>query len=193
MGTPARIWKRRAVAMAIVGLAVALPVTIAVSDGAESNPAVTGDTAGASVPALRPEVLNRDLGVSYRVPQGWRERDRRRAVSLQSRDRTVQIVIAAPAPAKASGRVLDEAVAAVRSGYRRVRIERGSGSRLGGLRVNGAVASARNPDGTPLRILMAVARGERRTFLVEVFTAAAASGKRIREAQVALNSLRFRR
>lgn len=176
--------------MAIVALVVAVPITLVVG-GEEGAEAPSGITPAS--PKLRPAAVDRELGIAYRVPQGWSDRERRNAISLRSRDRTIEVVLAAPAPATRANRVLDEAIAAVRSGYRDVRIEPGSGQRIGGIRVQGAVASARTANGVPLRILVAVGRGERRAYLVEVFTAATAAGSRLREAQAALNSLRFDR
>jgi hypothetical protein len=178
--------------MAIVGVAIAIPITIA-ARGGDGEPQAAAPVADAAVvPGLHPQSHDRELGIAYRVPEGWREVERTGAVSLRSRDRSAEIVVAAPAPAGESGRVLDEALAAVRSGYERVRLEQGLAQRVGGLRVDGAVASVRAPNGTPLRILIAVANGEKRTYLVEVFTTASASAERVREAQVALNSLRFK-
>jgi hypothetical protein len=101
-------------------------------------------------------------------------------------------VIASPAPAARSGEVLDEAVSAIRSGYREVEVVPGSGKSVGGRPAKGAVISARSKRGVPLRILVAVARGERRAHLVELFVVDRSSArKRIAEAQVALDSLRF--
>jgi hypothetical protein len=53
------------------------------------------------------------------------------------------------------------------------------------------VIAAKTPDGNELRIVVAVAKGKKRAYLVEVFTAANAPVERVREAQVALNSLRL--
>ena len=182
------IWKRRAVLMAAVGLIAAVPVTLLVRDGDEEQPATTTAT---PPPPLGPKQRDRGIGVRYRVAKDWRETREASAIRLRSRDRAAQVVIASPAPASKADAVRDEALAAIRSGYERVEIARGSGPRLGGLRTKGAVISARTRDGAPLRILVAVARGERRAYLVEVFTAGGVPAERLREAQATLNSLRF--
>ncbi len=176
--------------MAIVGLLVAVPVTLLTAGGEDAalEPA-TVPTASAP-PPLGEGARDRGLRVRYRVPKGWRESRRASAIRLRSRDRTAEIVIAAPAPAARAGRLLEDTLAAIRRSYDAVQVNPGSGREIGGLRARGAVISARS-EATPLRILVAVAKGRKRAYLVEVFTAEDAPGERLREAQVALNSLRL--
>jgi hypothetical protein len=174
--------------MLIAGFAIAIPITLLIRGGG-------GDSAGPATrtaPPLGPPVRDRGLAVRYRVPKGWKESRQASAIRLLSGDRTAQLVIAAPASAAASEEVLDDALAAIRSGYEDVEIASGSGRKVGGLRAKGAVISARNRRGARLRILVAVARGKKRTHLVELFLAASDSGpQRVRQAQFAVDSLRF--
>jgi carbamate kinase len=177
--------------MAIVGFAVAIPVTLLISGGDDDEPAQPPPTTEAGPPPLGPAERDRGIGVRYQVSDGWRQEKKASAIRLRSPDRNAQIVIASPAPASESESVLDDALAALRSGYEDVDVTSGSGPRLGGLRTKGAVARVRTREGARLRVLVAVTKGERRAYLVEVFTAADAAPERIREAQVTLNSLKF--
>jgi predicted Zn-dependent protease len=187
MPTQGTIWRRRALLMLIVALLVAIPVTILIrgGDDEESAPPTV------AAPALNPGVQSRALDVRYQVPEGWKESKKAKAIQLLSTDRSVLIAIASPALASKSGALLDDALASIRSGYRDARIQPGSGRQVGGLDAKGAVVAAKTRAGNELRIVVAVAEGKKRAYLVEVFTAVSADPERLREAQVALNSLRL--
>jgi hypothetical protein len=175
--------------MLAVGFAVAVPLTLLIDSGGDS------DGSGASpgtetVPGLEAGASDEGLGVRYRLPQGWVEEKKESAIRLRSPDASAEIVIAAPAPAAQADAVLDDALAAIRRGYEDVEVTPGAGRQIGGLDAKGAVITA-TADRTPLRIVVAVAPGGGRAYLVEVFTAAGIEAGRLREAQVALNSLRL--
>ncbi len=180
------IWKRRAVLMAIVGLVIAIPVTIIVRGGGDEE-----EAPAASEPDL-PEVgavqFDRDLGVELRLPSGWKRKREGDAVTFQSRDRTVLIAVSTPGPKDDVAAIQDAALAAVKSEYRAVEVVDSSEKRkLGGRPAQVVVISARHPkDRAPLRILVATAKGERRAYLVEVF---ASGSEGLVEAQVVLNNL----
>jgi len=182
------VWRRRVLLMAVVALLVAIPVTIASRGGDDED---GSSTSVATSPPLTPAVSDKGLKVSYQIPEGWRESKKAKAIQLQSRDRSALIAIAAPAAASRAGSLLDDTLATFRSEYKGVEIRPGSGKQVGGLDAKGAVITAKSPDGNRLRIVAAVARGKKRAYLVEVFTAADAPVERVREAQVALNSLRL--
>jgi hypothetical protein len=188
--TSRTIWQRRAVLMAAIGLLVAIPVTLLIRDGDGTEPT---ETTPAAVPEVGPAQRDGGLGVRYQVAERWEERKEASAIRLRSPDRQAEIVIAAPGPADRTGAILEEALAALRSGYENVDINPGSGVTLGGLKTKGAVASVRTREGARLRVVVAVAEGDRRAHLVEVFTASAVPTARVREAQVMLNSLEFLR
>jgi hypothetical protein len=180
--------------MAVVGFAVAVPATLLLDDEDDDDGPAPASISLAieepRVPALGPGGTDPGIGVSYRVPRDWTETKEASAIRLRSGDRSAEIVIAAPAPASESKTVLDDALAAIEQGYDDVEIARGSGREIGGLDAEGAVVSA-SADGVALRIVVAVATGGDRTYLVEVFTAAQIAPERLREAQAALNSLEF--
>jgi predicted Zn-dependent protease len=182
------IWRRRVLLMGVVALLVAIPATILIRAGDDDGDA---ESPVATAPPLNEAVANKGLDVTYQVPEGWNESKKAKAIQLQSEDRSVLIAIAAPAAASKAGPLLDDTLASIRSGYKNVEVQPGSGKQVGGLDAKGAVISAKTPDGNELRIVVAVAKGKKRAYLVEVFTAASADPERVREAQVALNSLRL--
>jgi hypothetical protein len=188
MSDQGTIWRRRVLLMAVVALVVAIPATILIRGGDDDGDA---EAPLATAPPLNPAVANKGLDVTYQVPEGWKESKKAKAIQLQSKDRSVLIAIAAPAAASEAGPLLDDTLAAIRSGYKNVEASPGSGKQVGGLDAKGAVISAKTRDGNELRIVVAVAKGKKRAYLVEVFSAANAPVERVREAQVALNSLRL--
>lgn len=188
MSDQGTIWRRRVLLMAVVALVVAIPATILIRGGDDDGDA---EAPLATAPSLNPAVANKGLDVTYQVPEGWKESKKAKAIQLQSKDRSVLIAIAAPAAASEAGPLLDDTLAAIRSGYKNVEASPGSGKQVGGLDAKGAVISAKTRDGNELRIVVAVAKGKKRAYLVEVFSAANAPVERVREAQVALNSLRL--
>jgi hypothetical protein len=185
----ATIWRRRVILMAVVGILVAIPVTLLLRDGNDGS-TTSARTAGSPAPELGSGKRDRGLDVTYRLPDGWSEDKKASAIRLTSDSGAVEIVVAAPAAASAASGVLDDALAAIRDGYDEVEISRGSGKKVGGLEARGAVVRAGTPEGS-LRILVAVAEGKERAYLVEVFTATDVNADDLRSAQAALNSLQL--
>lgn len=178
--------------MAVVGLLVAIPITLLLRDGDESAaPSSGAPTLAQPPPAFGPGVEDESLHVEYRVPQGWEESREASAIRLSSPDSSAEIVIAAPAPATDADALLEQTLQAFESQYDEVDVAPGSGRTIGGLEAKGAVVRA-SVEEEELRILIAVAPGERRAYLVEVFTTAGVSAQRLREAQAAINSLRLK-
>jgi hypothetical protein len=173
--------------MAVVGLLVAIPITILIS-GDDDGPQAPATTAAQPPPDLGPGVEDRGLGVNYRLPEDWEESKEASAIRLNSPDSSAEIVIAAPAPAADADPLLQQTLDAFDASYDHVDIAPGSGRQVGGLDAKGAVVQATR-EGQRLRILVAVAPGTERAYLVEVFTTAGISENRLREAQVTLNSL----
>lgn len=184
------VWKRRVLLMAIIGVLVAVPLTLLIRGGGGDGSEPSASSS-AQAPEVGPVEHDRGLGVRYQVAGKWRDRKRSSAIRLRSPDRQAQIVIASPAPASETGAVLDEALTALRSGYENVDVNPGSGVKLGGLNTRGAVATLRTRKGVRLRVVVAVAKGDRRAYLVEVFTSSGVPPERVREAQLIMNSLEF--
>jgi hypothetical protein len=192
MATPsATVWRRRVLLMFALGLLIAIPVTLLLrSSGSDDSADVATPSLERQLP-LNPSVRDSGLGLSYQVPEGWRQHKASSVIQLRSPDRSVQIGVSTPGPASDSRQVLQAALADLRSSYKGVSVAAGSGKKLGGLEARGAVVAATMAKGTDLRILVAVAKGQRRTHLVEVFTGAGAPAERVAQAQRALDSLRF--
>jgi hypothetical protein len=186
------IWRRRIALMAVVALAVAIPVTIAIRGGDEGEgqddaaPSELSDVVG-----LGEREFDRSLGVELRLPAGWKRKKEGEAVTYRSNDKGVLVAISAPGPAGDADEIHDAAVESIESEYRRAEVQkRGSKQRLGGRPAEIAAISATNPkEGTPIRILVATASGEKRAYLVEVFAAGEDPSTSQVEAQVLLNNL----
>ena len=178
------------VLMAVLGLVVAIPLTLLLrdGDGDESAPAGSATTTAPAPPPLGPAAEDRGIGVSYRVPEGWEESKQASAIRLSSPDSDAEVVIAAPAPAADADALLEQTLDAFRTQYDDVEIAPGAGRDVGGIEAKGAVVQA-TKGGEALRVLVAVAAGQERAYLVEVFTTDGVSAESLREAQVALNSL----
>jgi hypothetical protein len=184
------IWRRRLVLMAVVGLVVAIPVTLLVRS-ADDDDGGGGAADSAEQLPLQKASSDKGLAITYSAPKGWKSKREGDVLTLQSRDGTVRVGIAAPAAARAADRVLDDALAGLRASYDSVEVNPGSGRMIGGLEAKGAVVSARS-DKVDIRILVAVAAGRKRAYLIELFTSEAAAGKPVTQAQQLLNSLRLK-
>lgn len=130
------------------------------------------------------------LGVAGVRPPGWRLRRLRRAVRLTSPDRAGLVAVSAtPFPVSARA-LLASTSAAVRRSYRGVRFARRRAVKLGGIGGTMADATATNSRGVRLDLLVATAKGRRRTYLLQVFVARdALGGPRLAEAQAIVDSL----
>ena len=184
------MWRRRILLMLVVGLVVAIPLTLVLRDSDEPA-AESGEPSLDELVPLNPVVGDSEIDAVYQVPEGWRLEREDGALTLRSSDETVQIGISSPGRADESGSVLDQALAALKDTYDDVEVSPGSGKRVGGLPAEGAVVSAKS-QGAELRILVAVTEGRRRAYLVEVFTAASAPPRRVAEAQRFLDSLELK-
>jgi hypothetical protein len=186
------IWKRRAALMAVVGLLVAIPVTLIVRGGGDDDGDDSPPPAEPQIPEVGDVRVDRKLGVELRLPAGWKRNREKEAVSFRSDDGSVLIAISAPGPEEDVRAIHRAAVEAVERKYRAVEVvDRDAKARLGGRPADLTAISARQPkDRSPLRILIVTARGEKRAYLVEVFAAGEDPNAALVEAQVLLNNLR---
>jgi hypothetical protein len=184
----AEIWRRRVILMAIVGLLVAIPVTLIVRGGDDDEPAAE-PSIEEQLP-LSPAVKNERLKASYQIPKGWKERMKKGVLRLQSDDGSVRIGLTAPAGADESGGLLADTLATLKGSYESVKISPGSGKKVGGLPAKGAVVHAEG-DKINLSILVSVMSGKKLAYLLEVFTPAGAPGSAVAQAQQFLNSLKL--
>lgn len=180
------IWRRRATLMLVVGLVVAIPVTLVLRSGDEPGPA-------AELPEVGKKLFERDLGVKYRVPRGWRAKRAEDVLTLRSRDGAARIAISAPAPAGDDDVLFDEALEGLRREYRRLDVlRRIKKSRVGGLRARSVVIEAKpSKRASKQRILLSTARGDKRAYLIVVVTARTGGAESLVESQALLNELRL--
>lgn len=178
--------------MAVIGLLVAIPVTLLIRGGDdETSPPAAGPEPQVE---LRERALDRRVGVRYRLPREWRARSRDRVLQITSRRRDVAVAISDAGHRSQAQRILRQARAALEDEYRRFEVvTHRVGRRAGDLRADGFVAAARSRRGQDLRILVIVGKGKRRAYLIEVFAPATGPGRGLVEAQALLNALRFDR
>jgi hypothetical protein len=183
------IWKRRAVLMAVIGLIVAVPVTLAIRGGDEED--ASPSPPAPELPEVGPVAFDRDLGVRLRVPRGWKRSREQGAITYRSADRSVLVAISSPGPAADARAIQAQAVAAIKREFRGARVlDRTDRPKVGGRPASSAVLRGRRPNGGDLiRVLVATAKGRKRAYLVEVFARRSAA---LVEAQALLNNLRLR-
>ena len=174
--------------MAVVGLLVAVPVTIAVRGDGEADPPARSSS---TTPELGAVELDRDLGVKLRLPEDWKRKRKHGAVAFRSPDRTVAIAISSPGPASDAETIQRQAIGVAEEQYRKARVvHRLANPRLANRPAAAAVLSARRPGEGEIRLLIATVRGKRRAYLIEVLAAGPAG---LTEAQALLNSLTLKR
>jgi len=185
MSTDARtIWKRRAILMALVGLVVAIPVTLLVRSEDDD------DSKGES--ALQSAKRDRGVGITYRVPEGWKAEKKASVIRLESGDHAAGLTVSAPGPASDADQILRETVDVVRKSYDDVREGAREGeTRVGGRPAEAVTLTAKNEKGTALRILISVARGKEKAYLIQYFMAGSADDEAFASAQAALQALKL--
>ena len=188
------IWIRRVALMAIVALVVAVPLTIALR-GDDDDPDPAPEAAEPAAPQLGQLERNRRLAVRLRLPDGWKEQQRKAgdAVAYRSSDGSVLVAISAPGPSSDADSIQKAAVDGIKGQYRAVDVvDTFSRRRLGRHPAETTAISARNPrTRDPLRILVSTAKGKKRAYLVEVFAAGSDPTAAQVEAQAVLNGLRL--
>jgi hypothetical protein len=190
------IWKRRAVLMAVVGLMVAVPVTVLLREGdGQDEPESALEPIDAQIPEVGRVRSVDELGVKLRRPRGWSEKNRGEVVELSSADRAVRVAISAPGPAADADQIHGEVLAGLRSTYGGFEVlGREENQKLGELKSRVTSVSATVPEGKgggDQRILVSTAPGDKRAYVVVLFTPAEGAESSILEAQALINELRF--
>ena len=147
-------------------------------DGSEDEDAVETQTS----------LIDPATGIGVHWPEDWTKLEKQGKFAFQSPDRTVLVAISAPGAASQAAQVRRDVIAATAERYRNPTIARGSDRKFGGLESAGAVISGRGPQG-PSRTLVAVAPGETKAYVLEVYSSARASAEALAGAQLILNSL----
>jgi hypothetical protein len=124
-------------------------------------------------------------------PEGWRLRRTRRAVRLTAPGRSALVAVSATPFPVGGPALLRSTLDAIRRSYRRVRMFRRGSGRLGGLPARTANAAATNARRARVDLIVAAARGRRRSYLLQVIVARGAPADLVIEAQSIVNSLRL--
>lgn len=197
VGRPDRrtIWRRRVVLMSIVGLLIAIPVTILVGGGADAPPSAAPlEGIEVKAPNVGPKKVEQSIGVELRVPQGWSREQKQEVLELQSKDGAARVAISAPGPAADADALHSQVVEGLRSSYGNFEVQQKIGkTKLGGLRGEATVASGtlKSKQGkAQQRMIVTTAEGRQLAYLVVVFTAGETSRSML-EAQALVNNLRF--
>lgn len=181
--------------MAIVGLVIAIPITIFVS-GNSGTPAPSAPPEAIEVkaPDVGPKKVEQSIGVELRVPAGWSREQKQDVLELQSRDGTARVAISAPGPAADADRLHAQVLDGLRSSYGNFEVaKRIEKAKLGGLRGEATVATGmlKSRQGkAQQRMVVTTAEGKDLAYLVVVFSGAETS-RSVLEAQALVNNLRF--
>ena len=141
------------------------------------------------LPRLVQRYANPAMGASGQLPAGWSAV--RGPGLLQLRDPHGNALIVIGSSRDSASRLVATELAAIRKTYTQVRITRGVGSILGGLPAKSRVVYGRNVHKVPIRILVAGARGKRRNYILEAFTALHIPRNDLLEAQEVVFALRL--
>jgi hypothetical protein len=178
---------------AAAGLLLVAAVTILVAvyahDGSD------GDHGVAASHAAQPAGRFTDARAGYRLrhPSDWIQRTGRGgSVELASPDGSVALAISSPTAGRIPVTVTRAGIAQLGRAYRPARVLSRTGGKLGPLPARTIELSGR-AKGRPVRALLAVAASRYRTYTAQVTTQLRPSGRRLREAQAILASLRFSR
>ncbi len=149
----------------------------------------------AAPPRGRPSVVlfrSPRLGVIGARPRSWPLGRLRSAVRLRSPDRSSLVAVATAPPRITPRRLLSSTLQALDRSYSRVRVSKSRTALVGNLRGRALRAFAVNSRGVRLDVLVATAKGRRRTYLLQVFTSRGAPKRRIAQGQAIVSSLELR-
>jgi hypothetical protein len=177
--------------MAVLALAVAIPLTLIVRSGGSDGGG--GQSTTARDPAAGAGAAHdAALGVRYALPSAWNEHERHGELDLESPDGATGVTITAPAAAGQSAGVLNDAFAKLQAGAKSFdTVQSVRKERLGGLSGAGAAIEIVNGAGTTVRVSLSALNGRRRTYLVQAFSADPGTGAALTQAQAVLDSLRL--
>lgn len=190
--SPGQLWGRRTilVGLALIAIAVlgALILLVADDDGGSQMAVQEG---GDQTQSEVGESLNdAKSGISVEWPSDWIKVEKRGVFGFQSPDRTLQVLISAPADDTGADQLRRDAIASTAADYKNPVVRTGKGRTIGGLQAAGATVRGQGPGGQSVT-LVAVAAGKQKAYLFEVLTAENAPSKRLVEAQLILNSLQL--
>lgn len=130
------------------------------------------------------------LGLSFRYAKGWVEEPSDGSVQFTSPDHSMSVAIATAGHGSAPS-VLRNAARIVLGSYAPARVISHRKGSFAGRQVRTAEIVGQNDSGDPLRILALAARSPWKTYSVEVFSGTSPSLKRLAQAKIILDSVRF--
>ncbi|MGI8429796.1 MAG: hypothetical protein ACR2OB_10930 [Solirubrobacteraceae bacterium] len=177
-------------------LGVAIPVVIIVvivlfTTGGSGSQAKKRPPRPAKLPPLSQAYTSSSIGVVGLLPADWTARRGSGFVRLGSRDGGALIVIAAESNHSGTHALLLAALKTLTKHRPEIKLKLGRGTKLGGLPANSRVIYTRDARGTPIRILVAGARGKHLGYVVEAITLRNASVHDLVEAQQVVLTLRL--
>lgn len=188
MSTGARtIWIRRTILMLVIGLLVAVPVTLLVRSGGGADSAPDVQT-----PSLGKIEVDHALEVTFKLPKGWRSKREGSVLGLRSGDGTTGITISAPGPAGDAEKLRREALADLRSSFERFQVTKQFKRKIGGLKGHLATIDASRAKQGPSSLLVGTAAGEEKAYLVVVSSAGKEPTDSLVEAQAVLNEIELK-
>lgn len=169
-----------------VVLAIVLAVGLGDDDGSES--------AEVALPPLTGAFVDPGLGIRVAYPQDWsadrESRRESRAVVLRANDGSALVSISPVARARLADDVLAAAVDEVKDDYRRVRWLGKQKLEIAGRSGEARLFLGTNRERQRLRMLLATIAGDRRTYLINVFSSVEAD-LRIAQIEQILTSLQL--
>lgn len=189
------IWRRRAILMAIVGLLIAIPITILMSGGGSAPPLHPLPEIEVEAPSVSAQKVDESLGVKLRMPEGWTRDQKQDVLELQSKDGVARVAISAPGPAADATELHSQVIDGLRNSYRDFEVVKNIDKvPVGGLKGQATVATGDLPGtgGGVQKMLVSTAEGKERAYLVVAFTPEQASSS-VLEAQALVNNLQFTR
>lgn len=125
-------------------------------------------------------------------PRSWALDRVRSAIRLRSPDRSSLVAVAVAPPRVTPRRLLSSTLQALDRSYSRVRTSRSRRALVGNLRGRALRAFGVNSRGVRLDVLVATAKGRRRTYLLQFFTSRGAPRRRVAQGQTIVTSLELR-
>lgn len=178
--------------MLVVGLAVAVPVTLVLSEE-KNEPQTPPDAISADLPELRPATFDKDLEVRMRLPKGWTQNRKEGVLLLKSADGQARVALSSPGPDEDADQLHSEVLAAFGDAYERFEIgTKKKKAKIGGLRGESSSMEARaKGEAQELGIVVSTAAGKKRAYLVVAYTPLVQPGTSTVEAQALINELKL--
>jgi hypothetical protein len=124
---------------------------------------------GAETAGLYPNLASAEgVGITARYPDGWKKKESRDMVSLQSEDGCIAMTLAAPAEASAAGQVKRDSIAALSRSLGKAKFAEAPPQTFGGLPTTGVIAEVQDPRGRAALVRLSVSRGKELAYVTQV-------------------------